>query len=247
MQTTRILGLDFYSGSLDALLEVVAENPGVLVAPSGPNLADLPFLDAYRDALLAADYRLLDSGYLVLLWRIFTGQRLERISGLRFLQAFLDNVAEGPVFWVMPSEDDADTNLLWLYARGIEVDPASCYIAPQYSVNDLRDEMLLQHIREQQPPVIIINIGGGIQEVLGAWLKSQIDFPCLIICTGAALAFMSGRQVKIPEWADRIFMGWFFRCLHKPLVFVPRYWKALRLARWVYRYKSELPRVSVAG
>ena len=59
-----------------------------------------------------------------------------------------------------------------------------------------------------------------------------------IICTGAAIAFLSGQQANIPPWADRLFLGWFFRTLSNPKRFFPRYWKALRLAPLLWRYGS---------
>mgnify|MGYP001554564459 FL=1 len=57
-----------------------------------------------------------------------------------------------------------------------------------------------------------------------------------ILCTGAAIAFLSEQQANIPVWADRYMLGWFLRTLHDPLRFIPRYWKALRLVLLLCRY-----------
>ena len=69
------------------------------------------------------------------------------------------------------------------------------------------------------------------QERLGAWLqgrfeKEDTDLPT-IICTGAAIAFLTGEQIQIPKWADRLFLGWAMRCIDKPALYIPRYFKSI--------------------
>ena len=62
-----------------------------------------------------------------------------------------------------------------------------------------------------------------------------------IHCIGAAIGFLSGDQVNIPDWADHLFLGWFFRCLSQPAKFFPRYWKARRLLPMLLKYRENLP------
>ena len=87
----------------------------------------------------------------------------------------------------------------------------------------------------------MLNLAGGKQEVLGAWLKSQLSPPKGIVCTGAAIAFLAGTQAIIPSWADRAGLGWLFRCLYEPKKFVPRYWQALPLLSLVWKYREKMP------
>jgi UDP-N-acetyl-D-mannosaminuronic acid transferase (WecB/TagA/CpsF family) len=58
---------------------------------------------------------------------------------------------------------------------------------------------------------------------------------------GAAIAFLSGDQVNIPVWADRLYMGWLLRTLSDPKRYLPRYWDARLLLPLMLRYRSELP------
>lgn len=62
-----------------------------------------------------------------------------------------------------------------------------------------------------------------------------------IHCIGAAIAFLSGDQVAIPAWADKLYPGWLFRCLSEPKRYVPRYWAARKLFSLMVRYRSDLP------
>jgi UDP-N-acetyl-D-mannosaminuronic acid transferase (WecB/TagA/CpsF family) len=60
-----------------------------------------------------------------------------------------------------------------------------------------------------------------------------------IICTGAALAFKTGRQVKMPIWIDQIYLGWLYRCISNPKTFVPRYIKGFKLFNIILQYKGD--------
>ena len=89
-----------------------------------------------------------------------------------------------------------------------------------------------------KPKLIIINLGGGVQELLGYYLKRNLNFPVSILCSGAALSFITGDQVKLPSFVDNIFLGWLYRIFHNPKRFLIRYLKAFRLI-WVFcRYRN---------
>ncbi|MEM0966352.1 MAG: WecB/TagA/CpsF family glycosyltransferase [Verrucomicrobiota bacterium] len=226
-------------------------SPGLVVVPSGPGLAiDLRRNDVYRLAVQSADVAIADSGAMVLFWRIFWRRKTARISGLRLLQGILqDPVAKdsGAVFWVHPTEEQRQKNEKWLAETGFPCSGKDGYVAPRYPTENLCDEELCQRLRDGRPKVVVLCIGGGVQERLGYWLRERYrseNQPCpAIICTGAAIGFLSGNQVKIPVWADRLYLGWLFRCLSDPKTFIPRYWSALPLAYLIARYGEQLPPV----
>ena len=58
---------------------------------------------------------------------------------------------------------------------------------------------------------------------MGLFLQKHLNKKTTIVCTGAALAFLSGQQIRIPKWADKYYLGWLIRCMSDPLIFVPRY------------------------
>ena len=75
---------------------------------------------------------------------------------------------------------------------------------------------------ERRRPHVIIAIGSGAQEKLGYYLRENLPYRPAIHCTGAALGFVTGDQIAIPDWADRLFLGWLFRLFAQPGVFAPR-------------------------
>jgi UDP-N-acetyl-D-mannosaminuronic acid transferase (WecB/TagA/CpsF family) len=239
----HILRLRFYVGSIQGLLTRTLRG-GLIVVPSAPVLVDLEDDEAHREALEGSDFAITDSGFFVLLWFLFKGERLPRISGLRYLRAlvaFPEFRKAGATYWVMPSEEDSRANVEWLSRQGIVVGPDDCYLAPMYPGGRLQDGELLARLERKRPKFVVLCIGGGAQERLGFFLTSHLSYRPAIICTGAAIAFLSGRQVRIPVWADRLMLGWFLRILSSPVKFIPRFWKALRLAPIVLRAETRRP------
>jgi len=121
------------------------------------------------------------------------------------------------------------------------------YIAPMYPAKNLKDEVLYEQLRGRNPSMVVLCIGGGVQERLGYWLRERyrqdgIHKCPTILCTGAAIGFLSGNQVRIPVWADRLYLGWLMRCLHNPKTFIPRYLSAVPLAYLIARYGSKDPK-----
>jgi exopolysaccharide biosynthesis WecB/TagA/CpsF family protein len=244
MSAVRILGLDFFQGTVMEAVKA-ASIGGLVVAPSGPGLATLPEDATYREALTAADVRLLDSGLLAFLYEFRHKQKLSRISGYYFLDEFLklpELKQSGASLWIAPTAESIARTRDWLMReRQIDAPPASWYVAPQYAPDKVRDDALLRLIQQKRPKFIFIGVGGGPQEKLGAWLKAQLDYRPAILCTGAAIAFFTGEQARIPDWADRWRLGWLMRCLQDPRRFGPRYWRAFKLVPLYRRWDDRLP------
>ena len=240
-----MLGVDFFTGELDAVVDGSLSEGGLLVAPSAPGLAvDFVRSAAYREALLGADWAITDSGFMVLLWRLRTGRKLPRHSGLKFMRAVLEREMlreAGAVFWVMPSEEEKARTQAWLVAHGFSVDEKDFYLAPFYGAGAVNDEELTRRIEERKPRAVVLGIGGGVQERLGFGLKQRLSFRPAIFCTGAAIAFLSGGQASIPPWADRLMLGWLLRILSEPRKYWRRYWEALRLGVLLLRWRDKLP------
>jgi UDP-N-acetyl-D-mannosaminuronic acid transferase (WecB/TagA/CpsF family) len=243
-KTRRVLGVDFFVGSIEEATDRALAG-GLVVAPSAPGLAvDLLRSPSYREALTSADTAITDSGYMVLLWRLFSGESLPRHSGLKLIRAVLgrDELKKpGAIFWVMPSAEERDRNLAWLRAAGFAVGEEDTYLAPHYGRGPIEDPALVGQIAARRPRVVMLAIGGGVQERLGLALRAKLDHRPGVLCLGAAIAFLTGGQAAIPPWADRLMLGWLLRLLNSPKKFWRRYWEALALAPILYRNRENLP------
>ena len=242
---TKILGIDFFRGTARQAVDRMHAG-GLLVVPAAPALKDVETNADYRSALLGADLALPDSAFMVMIWNRISGDSLRRVSGLEYLRELLKQSGvrrPGNTLWIMASENSARLNLLWLERQGIVVPEECVYIAPMYG-GKLQDLELLETLERLRPQNVLVTIGGGTQERLGLYLKSQLSFAPALHCVGAAIAFLSGDQVYIPVWADKCYMGWFFRSASEPMRYVPRYWDARKLLRLMVRYRDRLPRLA---
>ena len=266
-KTHRILGIDFFDGPAKSAVDLM-RNGGLLVVPAAPALKDLDSNADYREALLNADLAITDSAFMVLIWNRLQSNRVRRLSGLEYLRELLrqpDVRQPGNTLWIMASPASAKRNLAWLKKQGITVPEDHIYMAPMYPAArvvggptgrpehvegsgpsdmgsiPLSDPVLLERLNRLHPQHIIVTIGGGTQERLGLYLKRSLAYRPAIHCIGAAIAFLSGDQVHIPIWADRIWLGWLLRSLSEPKRFVPRYLDAFRLYPLMRRYRDRLP------
>jgi UDP-N-acetyl-D-mannosaminuronic acid transferase (WecB/TagA/CpsF family) len=241
----QILGIRFFTGSAIEAVELAMQG-GLMVAPSAPVLIGIAENPVQRAAVVSSDLAITDSGLMAVLWKLITGERITRVSGLEFLKLLLDQPElrkPGATFWVMPNAASMARNLSWLGSQGFSLTEDDCYIAPNYQDNpdEIVDLEQMELIRNKRPGHIIIAIGGGVQERLGAELRRNLDYRPSIYCLGGAIGFLSGDQVRIPMWADQCRLGWLFRCCSEPAKFLPRYWEARKLLGLMLDHQGRLP------
>lgn len=239
----KILGINFFNGNTTEVVQRL-KSGGLLVVPAAPALITIEKDHSYYRSLLDADIVIADSGYMALLWNLFHRPRINRISGLTFLKEFFEDPevkTTDQFLLVDPQPKEAEANANYLKSIGFKIAKDSSYLAPFYDKSNVADPELLAIAEEKKPKYIIINLGGGTQEKLGAYLKRNLSYKPAIICTGAAIAFLTGEQAPIPGWADKFFLGWLFRCIEKPKLYVPRYMKAFRLCLLMMQYGKQAP------
>lgn len=243
----KILGLTFHVGNVHSAVERMLHG-GLLVVPAAPALKDLASNAAYREALQGADVVITDSAFMVMVWNLLERDSIQRVSGLEYLSEILrrEEVRRpGNTLWIMAGPQSTKTNLKWLASQNISLPASHVYEAPMYGA-EIHDELLVEKIAALRPEHVVVTLGGGVQERLGLYLKRHLNYLPAIHCVGAAIAFCSGDQVRIPMWADRFYLGWLFRCVSAPWRYVPRYWSARKLLPLLLRYRSESPATAAA-
>jgi len=241
--TVQILGIRFFSGDVDEAVASMFRHGGFLVAPSGTCFARLREDEAYRHAVVAADLAIADSGLMVVLWRLLRGENVGRISGLKYLKHLLGKLkGEGNtrVLWVLPGETARQRLLDWSGREVFSIKTENCHVAPRYGPQ-VEDRNLLSLIEQQRPAHVIVSIGSGAQEKLGYYLRENLSYRPAIHCIGAALGFITGDQAAIPDWADRFYLGWLWRLVAQPRIFIPRLSRALELPWLIWKYGGKLP------
>lgn len=241
--TQKILGLEFFDGTVAEAVDRALERGGLIVAPSGTCFTRLQRDAVYRTAMTHADLVLPDSGFMVLLWRLLRHRRITRNSGLAYLKELLARPSfqqEKSLLWILPNEEAREKTAGWLERHGFRMTAENFYVAPIYG-SEIEDRPLLERVESSRPGHSIIALSGGVQEKLGFYLRENCGERPAIHCIGGALGFIAGYQVAIPNWADRLYLGWLLRLLANPRKFLPRALSAFALPGMILRYGEKLP------
>jgi UDP-N-acetyl-D-mannosaminuronic acid transferase (WecB/TagA/CpsF family) len=237
-----LYGITFIAGNYSDLREHLAQRSGVrlVVVPSAPVLSEIHRDPNTHEALKAADIAIPDSSFMLLLLRLFQRISLPKYSGFKLVGDLLSDpdFLSSKLLLVDPSQEASQTNVTHLMSLGMEQSNLISYVAPWYGkTGPLTDPSLNSLIAAERPDNIMINLGGMTQERLGAGIKQSVDTNCRIFCTGAAIAFYNGQQAPISILIDKLHLGWLWRCLYKPTVFIPRYLRAFRLGPLLFRLR----------
>ena len=233
----NIFGLKFVDTDFKYFDKQLKKKSNFLVFPAAPALTNIKKDKEYYISLKTADYALFDSGYLCILLRLFKNIKVTKFSGLKFLKFYLNFLYKNKLslFLVDPNINSSNKNINLL--KKYKLKNFSNYVAPKYKRFKVRDKKLLKILNKKKPKNILINLGGGTQEKLGAYLKKQIKFKTNIICTGAAISFLTGEQAAIPNLIDKLYLGWFFRIIFSPKDYFMRYFNAIALIKLLLKNK----------
>src|SRR5205814_10036706 len=99
---------------------------------------------------------------------------------------------------------------------------------------------LLMLLEQNRPLHVIIALGSAAQEKLGYYLRENSSYRPAIYCIGAALGFVTGEQIPIPDWADRLYLGWLLRLVTQPHRLVPRLTRGFELPWLIWKYSENL-------
>ena len=231
IQQIKFKGITFKNFDIKDFKKII-EKKGLFLFPSGPGLSSIENEIPYLKALKNADYNFFDSGYFVLLLKYFKKIDVNKFSGYLFIKLFLEYIKKNnnkKLFLVDPNIRLSVSNTKLFDKIGVSKKNINNYIAPHYDSKSISDKKLLNIVKNIKPDYILLNIGGGTQEILGLYIKNNINFKCTIMCTGAAISFFTGDQAPINVFFDKIYLGWLIRIIFNPSVFLPRYLKTLKL------------------
>ena len=203
---------------------------GLFVFPAGPALATIEKSNEYYKSLQKADFVFFDSGFFVLILRVFKNINVQKFSGFKFLGmffAYLKKNKRKKIFCIDPNINFSKSN--YKYIKNLGINNLYNYRAPRYNLKSLSDLNLLKNIKKFKPDYIIVNIGGGVQEVLGLYIKKNLKVKTSILCTGAAISFFTKDQAPINTFIDEVYLGWFVRLMFNPIVFFCRLTYGLKL------------------
>ena len=101
------------------------------------------------------------------------------------------------------------------------------HLAPQslrFRANGfLDDRAYLALAIQSRPELIVLGMGMPRQEEVAIALRSNLNYPCLIVCGGAIIDFWGGKTSRAPVWMRRSGMEWLYRLQMEPKRLFQRY------------------------
>lgn len=233
-------GVKFYNWSFEKIINKLNKEGGYLVAPAASSLSQILNNSSYHQSLKNSSVAIYDSGLFCICARLFKNLSIKKFSGYLFLNLFLnyEPVKKLKILTIDPSKLDARANKQLLYKYSFQ--NVSTYVAPYYSINKkkpFKDKKLLSFVKKNKPNYIIINIGGEKQEILAEYLINNLAYKLVILCTGAAIAFITKRQAPIGKLVDKMYLGWFIRFCYNPIVYFKRVLSSFLLIKF-FLFKS---------
>ena len=226
--TIIFCSIKFYNYTFKKI-NLILKKGGYLVAPAASSLSTLKKNKKYYLALKKSKIAILDSGYFCILLRIFKKHKITKYSGYLFLKDFLSKniFTQKLILSIDPSLNEKKLNQHFYRSRNIK---SFSYVAPFYKYN-FRDLKLFNLIKLKKPDYILINIAGEKQEILAMEINEYFRSKIPIICTGAAIGFLTGNQAPINDTLDKFYLGWLTRLFHNPKVHLKRVFLSVSLIK----------------
>lgn len=234
---TRIINfkkIKFYECSYKYVKKILFEKKGYLVIPAASALSEINN-KIYYEALRKSTIAIFDSGYFCLSLLFLKFIKVKKFSGYKFIKKFINDssLKKFKILLLEPSLKAANHNKLFLKSKKFIF--IKNYVCPIYNKNNYHDLALIKLISDYKPAIIIINIGGGSQELLANYINNKLKKKYVIICSGAALSFHTGHGARINTFVDSLYIGWLLRIFDNPIIFIQRIFLSLKLAKIVYR------------
>ena len=238
MKILNFNGIKFYDVDYKTCLNLLNKKGGYLVIPAASSLSTIEYNKKYYLALKKSTIAIFDSGLFCLSLFLFKNIFFKKFSGYRFIKYFLidKDVKNKKILLLNPSAQEARYNIKYLKKKKFKF--IMSYVCPIYNEKTLSNDLLLfKKINKYKPEIIIINIGGGIQEVLALSIKNNVRLKTICICSGAALSFFTGQGARISDFIDNYYLGWFMRILKNTKIFLKRILKSITLISLVLNSK----------
>jgi N-acetylglucosaminyldiphosphoundecaprenol N-acetyl-beta-D-mannosaminyltransferase len=208
------------------------ERPFVLAFANAHAMNSLAASGSFFDALHAADMVLRDGSGMAALFKLLDMQPGLNLNGTDFIPGLIRRF-DGRCIALFGTQDP-------FLQRGVDVvaqriAPHSRHVSAHGFMNTSAYAALAA---KHQPALIVLGMGMPRQEQVAADLRSQLTFPCLIVCGGAIIDFLGGRTPRAPQWMRKTGLEWAFRLGMEPRRLFQRYvlgnpiflTRALRLA-----------------
>ncbi len=225
MQTKKVLNIAISDTTVDELLPIMTH--GVVVTPNADHLvllqSDGDFYRAYREA----DFTLLDSQVIYLIYKIIGKPFKEKISGSDLFPKYCEYYRNDPSIkiFIIGGMNDVAVSVQALlntrYQRTMVVGAVSP--SDGFENKEMECRSLVDMINRSEANVLVIGVGAPKQEKWVHRYKPDLKKINLCMCIGATLDFMAGTQKRAPKALQITGLEWAYRLVRDPRRLFYRY------------------------
>lgn len=237
-------GIKFFDVNYKFILRLLNKKKGYLVMPAASSLADISSNSRYLASLRNSTAAIFDSGFFCLLIKILKFCNVKKFSGYKFINLFLKDYSMKNKKILLLNSSTKSEKINYAFFKLKKFKYLKSYVCPVYNIRNIVDRKLFNIVKIYKPQIIIINIGGGNQEILAHEIIKNVKNKMIIICSGAAVSFFTGEQVQIGEIYDFLYLGWLRRFLNNPKEYYPRITKSLYLIKLVIKNNLRITKIS---
>ena len=210
----------------------------IVVNPNLDCLVKLHEIPRLREIYKGAGLVLAD-GWPLVLWSQLSGRPVPRVVGSDLIIPLCRAAAnKGYSIFLFGTTFDSLTGAARHLTRLIpNLTIAGVYSPPLGFGSSTADyELALSAINSAEPDILFIALGVPKQEFFADEIRNKVKSSA-IICVGASLDFLSGKQKRAPKIVRKLRLEWFWRIIVEPRRVGPRYLRQfIKFPELLWRY-----------
>lgn len=228
-----LLGVDFSNEPRDVVLKRVLEGGTLtIVTPNVDHVIRFSESQEYRSYVDRADLVINDSRVLSLIASFLFRLRLNCYPGSDLTADLLKTASQDKTFTIVGATPEDIQVVKSLFNLEIK------HIEPSMGFADDPEEIeqIVSLCSSFQTDYYLLCVGSPRQEMLAVLLRER-GICGTILCVGASILFLSGREKRAPKIIQALALEWFWRLINNPKRLGSRYLvRGMRIFGLVYSY-----------
>jgi N-acetylglucosaminyldiphosphoundecaprenol N-acetyl-beta-D-mannosaminyltransferase len=224
-ESIKVLNVDVLNTDGEELLQEYTQ--GCLFTPNIDHFVLLQKDNEFYQAYHTAEYVVLDSQVIYLLFKLLGKSFKAKIAGADFFPHFCEHHKYNDtirVFILGGIDDVAEKVRDRLNVETGRTIVVGAYSPPiDFENNETEHTKIISLINATNANVLAVALGTPKQE---KWIyrnRKYLSNVTMFMGIGATLDFMIGKQKRAPRWIQNIGFEWFYRLLHDPKRLMKRY------------------------
>lgn len=223
----KILELNIYNSNKEEFYALIlhlarTKQLAIVVTPNVDHYVRISKSDIIRSLYSKSDFCINDSRIMSLLVKIFFGKNISVITGSDLTSMILNR---GSVLNLRILIVGADRFRVMNLVDNYNLDKCNVsHICPSFGFIENTDEVnyVCDFIVKERADIVFLALGSPQQELLAHIIKPKL-LNGVILCVGASIDYLTGKEKRAPRFIQNMYLEWLFRFAQSPLKRFRRY------------------------